>query len=70
MRRFIHFDANFRLVLSKKENRSTADRTLWSDGGFFADPQTYKEYLASVNQEHHEVRLYYHKYRLLILIFM
>lgn len=55
MRRFVHFDANFRLVLSKRSNHDPSDRCLWSNGGFFADPAAYAEYLASDPRELQDV---------------
>jgi hypothetical protein len=55
MRRYVHFDANFRLVLSKKEKRSAADRSLWHGSGFFAAPDRYQEYLSVVDTTQQEV---------------
>lgn len=49
VRRYIHFDANFRLTMMKKEKQSTLDSPLWKDGDFFANPVQYRGYLASVN---------------------
>ncbi|KAG8820531.1 hypothetical protein FRC17_010124, partial [Serendipita sp. 399] len=49
VRRFVHFDANFRLVLSKQTKRDPNDQSLWSDGGFFANPREYEEYLKTAD---------------------
>lgn len=57
MRRYIHFDANFRLVLSKKETRDPSDRSLWQGGGFFADPTRYQEYLDLVDTTQQEASI-------------
>ncbi|KIM27650.1 hypothetical protein M408DRAFT_24310 [Serendipita vermifera MAFF 305830] len=48
LRYYVHFDANFRLVLLKQPSRDIADRTLWIDGGFFANPNLYQEYLSKI----------------------
>lgn len=55
MRRHVHFDANFRLVLSKRDKRDPSDRNLWPGGGFFADPDQYQQYLAIVDNPRQEV---------------
>lgn len=49
VRRYIHFDAKFRLTMMKKEKQSTLYSPLWKDGDFFANPVQYRGYLASVN---------------------
>jgi hypothetical protein len=57
MRRYVHFDANFRLVLSKQERRNASDQSLWHGGGFFAAPDQYQEYLAVVDTTQQEVSI-------------
>jgi hypothetical protein len=54
MRRYVHFDANFRLVLSKHDKRNSSDQALWNVDGFFANPGQYQEYLASADTTQQE----------------
>jgi hypothetical protein len=57
MRRYVHFDANFRLVLSKQAKRSPSDRALWGGDGFFANPAQYEHYLASADATQQEASI-------------
>jgi hypothetical protein len=57
MRRYVHFDANFRLVLLKSDKRDPSDRSFWDGGGFFADPMRYQQYLSIADNAQQEVSL-------------
>jgi hypothetical protein len=57
MRRYVHFDANFHLVLSKQDKRSPSDHALWGGDGFFANPAQYEHYLTSVDATQQEASI-------------
>jgi hypothetical protein len=44
-RQFVHFDANFRLVLESKAKKTYTENGLWEGNGFFVEEKSYKEYL-------------------------
>jgi hypothetical protein len=48
-RQFIHFDANFRLVLEKRAQQSFKDPGLWERTGFFVASDPYAKYLAKMD---------------------
>lgn len=54
-RRFVHFDANFRLVLAKQAKRDAGDRRLWDGPGFFVQSDIYEKYLSIADQSQQEV---------------
>jgi hypothetical protein len=57
MRRYVHFDANFHLVLLKQNKSSPSDQALWAGDGFFANPVQYDQYLASVDTTQQEASI-------------
>jgi hypothetical protein len=57
MCRYVHFDANFHLVLSKQEKCSPSDQALWGGDGFFANPAQYEQYLTSVDATQQEAHI-------------
>ncbi|KAG8818805.1 hypothetical protein FRC19_010305 [Serendipita sp. 401] len=49
-RQFVHFDANFRLVLEARPKRTRSDAGgLWNRNGFFVENQQYLDYLKTVD---------------------
>ncbi|KAG8846910.1 hypothetical protein FRB91_000368 [Serendipita sp. 411] len=48
-RQFVHFDANFRLVLEARSQRTGSNHGLWGDNGFFVGNQQYLDYLQTVD---------------------
>jgi hypothetical protein len=55
-RQFIHFDANFRLTLERRDNRAEKGVSLWGSDGYFADTNQYQRYLATTKSLQREVR--------------
>lgn len=56
---FVHFDANFRLVLARRERRDEDDKSLWSGPGFFVDSNVYQQYLRAAGEVEQEASSHY-----------
>jgi hypothetical protein len=56
----VHFDANFKLTLEKRESRGDGSKSLWGGDGYFVDDIKYREYLDTTSTQREASRLLYH----------
>jgi hypothetical protein len=63
-RQFLHFDANFKLILDKRDTRGDGNKSLWGEAAYFVETAQYRQYLAGADAPRREVshsRLYRRK---------
>lgn len=63
----MHFDANFKLILDKRNSRAEGNKSLWEGEGYFVETDQYRQYLAAADPPRREVGHLNHCRRMQIL---